>query len=82
MNCNFLLISSLRETEVKLFMISYLQKTMGQIFQMESADAVVEKHYLECFVINSLTSPIYIHTTRSGLDVSALMHTNVYFSLE
>lgn len=34
---------------MKLFMVSYLQKTMGQIFQMESADAVVEKHHLEFY---------------------------------
>lgn len=31
-------------------MASYLQKTMGQIFQIESAGAVVEKHNLECFI--------------------------------
>lgn len=67
---------------MKLFMVSYLQKTMGQIFQMESAGAVVEKHHLECFIIRSLASPIYSHTTRSGLDVSDLMNTDVHFPLE
>lgn len=65
-------------------MASYLQEAMGQIFQTESVGAVVEKHNLECFVFFfcSLTSPICIHATRSGLDVSALMNTDVYFSLE
>lgn len=36
---------------MKLFMVSYLQKTMGQIFQMESAGAVVEKHHLEFYYL-------------------------------
>lgn len=67
---------------MKLFMISYLQKTMRQILQMEAAGAVVEKHHLKCFIIRSLTSPIYIRTTRSWLNVSALTSTDVYFFLE
>lgn len=67
---------------MKLFMVSYLQKTMGQIFRMESAGTAVEKHHLECSIIRSLTSPIYIHTKRFGLDVSDLMNSDAYFYLE